>query len=129
MERAPNLLADSTVYGPRVIERFEAPVHAGVPAGANLAGSAVSRPRASRVRVHLRIAGGVVEAAGFQALGCPHTIAAADLVCADLIGRALAELHDYNAGFLEAALPLPAEKRDIRILLEDAVRDATAGVR
>jgi NifU-like protein involved in Fe-S cluster formation len=126
-ETPMNGFVDTAVYGPRVLERFEAPVHAGVPERANRVGNAVSKPRASRVSVHLRIAGQAVEAAGFVALGCPHTIAAADLVCADLAGRTLRELRDYNAQFLDAALPLPAEKRDIRILLEDAVRNAAAG--
>lgn len=122
-----NGFADTAVYSPVVLERFEAPAHAGIPEGASRMGHAVSKPRASCVSVHLRIAGGAVEAAGFRALGCPHLIGAADLVCEDLVGRALPALRDYNARFLDTALPLPADKRDLRILLEDAVRDAAAG--
>lgn len=119
-----NFPADTTMYGPAVIERFEAPQHAGVPEGANRTGRAVSRPRASRVALHLRTAGDRVEEAGFTALGCPFTLAAADLVCADLKGRRVRELAEYDARFLDAALALPADRLDIRILLEDAVRDA-----
>ena len=117
--------ADSGSYGTRVLERFEQPRRAGVPQGANRLGSAVSKPRSSRVRLYFRADNGVIQAAGFEVLGCPHALAAADLVCEDLEGRQEAELAGYEAAFLGEALPLPADKLDIRILLEDAVRDAT----
>ena len=117
--------ADAGSYGTRVLERFDQPLRAGVPRGANRVGSATSKPRSSRVRLHLRAEEGLIQAAGFEVLGCPHTLAAADLVCEDLEGRNEAELADYQASFLEDALPLPADKLDIRILLEDAVRAAT----
>lgn len=120
-------LVDSERYGERLVELFEAPAHAGRPDGANREGHAASRPRNSRVVLYLRVVDGSVEAAGFEVLGCPHTIAGAELVCADLRDRRLDELAAYDAGFLDDALPLPAEKLDIRLLLEDAVRDAAAG--
>lgn len=120
-------LIDHSRYGTRVVELFDAPAHAGAPAGTNRKGQAESRPRHARVVLHLRVAGDQVEAAGFEALGCPHTIAAAELVCADLRGRPVTALAHYDARFLDAALPLPADKLDIRILLEDAVHAATAG--
>lgn len=122
-------LLDTRGYSTRVMELFDDPGHAGRPEGANAVGEAESKPRASRIRVYLRVADGLVEAAGFEARGCPHTIAAASLVCADLEGRSSEMLVDYDARFVEAALPLPAEKQDIRILVEDAVRNAAAGVR
>lgn len=121
------ILADSSVYGRRVVEIFDRPRHAGRPDGASVLGEAESRSRAGRVRLHLGVQNGVVKAAGFEALGCPHTIAAAELVCEDLEGRRLDTLADYDARFLDAALPLPDHKLDIRILVEDAVRNATAG--
>ncbi|HEX7047578.1 MAG TPA: iron-sulfur cluster assembly scaffold protein [Gammaproteobacteria bacterium] len=121
-------LADTAAYGRRVMELFDSPAHAGPPDGVNLVGEAESRTRLSRIRLHLRVSDDVVEAAGFEALGCPHTIAAAELACEDLEGRKRDELAGYDARFLEAALPLPAEKLDIRILVEDAVRNAAAGV-
>lgn len=58
----------------------------------------------------------------FQALGCPHLVAAADLVAERLEGRELAELQDFRADFLESELPLPAEKLDLKILLEDTIK-------
>lgn len=120
-----NEWVDSSRYGARVLERFEEPRRAGVPAGANLVGEAKSKPRNSRARLHLRSEDGVIQAAGFEVLGCPHTLAAADLVCEDLEGRKQADLAEYQASFLQDALPLPADKLDIGILLEDAVRGAT----
>ncbi|HEX7030082.1 MAG TPA: iron-sulfur cluster assembly scaffold protein [Gammaproteobacteria bacterium] len=120
-------LADTAAYGRRVMELFDAPGHAGPPDGANAVGEAVSKARGSRIRLHLRIADGAVAAAGFEAKGCPHAIAAAELACQDLEGRRFEALAKYDARFLETALPLPADKLDIRILIEDAVRDATAG--
>lgn len=122
------LLADCDIYGDTygdaVLERFARPRRAGVPASADRVGEAESRARSSRVRLHLALREGRVEQAGFEVLGCPHAIAAADLVCEDIEGRELAELARYDAGFLDTVLPLPAEKLDIRILLEDAVRSA-----
>lgn len=120
-------LVDPSAYGATVVARFEAPRHAGIPAGASRHGEAVSAARGARVCVHLVLAGNDVAAAGFVARGCPHTIAAADLVCADLAGRRIDALDRYDAGFLEAALPLPAAKLDLKILLEDAVRAAARG--
>jgi len=119
-------LADNAGYGEQVIKRFQAPQRAGAPIGANRVGEAESKPRASRVRLHLRTADGEVVAAGFEALGCPHMIAAADRVCEDLEGKPLEALTNYDARFLEGNL-LPADKLDIRILLEDAVRSAARG--
>ena len=117
-------LVDASKYSPRVVERFEAPRHAGIPESANHAGKATSAARGTRVVLHLRVTDGRVEAAGFELLGCPHALAAADLVCEDLAGKLLAALGDYEAGFLAEALSLPAEKLDLKILLEDVVRHA-----
>lgn len=116
--------ADLGVYSERVLGLFDNPPHAGAPAGSNLIGEAHSRSRHARVRLRLRLNAGKVEVAGFEALGCPHLIAGSELVAQDLQGRIAADLVAYHAGFLDDALPLPAEKRDLRILLEDAVRDA-----
>lgn len=118
---------DSAVYSDAVVARFDAPPNAAAPVGANRLGTAESAARGAKVRLHLRITEDRVEAAGFEALGCPHTIAAASRVAEDLPGRRLDELAAYTAGWLDRELPLPAEKLDIRILLEDAVRDAAAG--
>src|SRR5690606_26025168 len=100
---------DPALYSPRVLELFETTPRAGEPAGANRCGAAASKPRASEVRLHLRVGNGRIEAAGFHVLACPHTIAAAALVCADIEGRRIDELAGYAAGFLDAALPLPAD--------------------
>lgn len=115
---------DHEGYSQRVVEHFEAPTHAGRIAEPQATGSAISKTRSSSVRLYLRIVGDAILAARFEALGCPHTLAAADMVCADIEGHTLAALADYDAGFLARTLALPAEKQDIRILLEDAVRDA-----
>ncbi|MBW3566475.1 MAG: iron-sulfur cluster assembly scaffold protein [Proteobacteria bacterium] len=111
-------------YSLRVVAHFDAPTHAGRIAEPQATGSAGSPSRGSSVRLYLRVDDNKVQAARFEALGCPHTLAAADVVCADIEGRALADLADYDAGFLVEVLALPAEKLDIRILLEDAVRSA-----
>jgi NifU-like protein involved in Fe-S cluster formation len=72
-------------------------------------GQAASKTRGTRIVLHLRVANGRIEAAGFETLGCPHAIAASALVAEDLEGRAVGELADYSAAFLDKALPLPAE--------------------
>ena len=111
-------------YSQQVVAHFDAPTHAGRIAGSAATGHADSRARGSSVRLYLRVVDDVVQAARFEALGCPHTLAAADLVCADIEGRKRTALAAYTAAFLVEVLALPAEKRDIQILLEDAVRDA-----
>lgn len=116
-------LVDNGRYGQRVLALFEQPSRAGSPAGANYSGEAASAVRGSRVRFELRVAKDAVEAAGFFALGCPHTIAAAAVTAGEIEGHHLDELANYVAGSLQADLPLPAEKLDIRILIEDAVRN------
>lgn len=117
-------LANPALYSEQVIELFEQAPAAGIPAGANAAGRAASPSRHAHVALHLRVAAEQVEEAGFEALGCPHLVAGAELVCRDLRGRAVSELSAYSAAFLDRALPLPPEKLDLRIMLEDAVRDA-----
>lgn len=116
--------ADLDVYSERVLGLFDAPAHAGRLTVASLVGEADSKSRHARVRLHLKVTAGKVEAVGFEALGCPHLISGSELVAQDLEGRRTADLGAYDAGFLDDALPLPAEKLDLRILLEDAVRDA-----
>lgn len=122
-------LHDPARYSPRVLELFDRLARLGPPPGANREGQAENRARGSWLRMYLQVEAERVVAAGFHARGCPHTIAAAELACEALTGSDASELAEYRAEFLEAALPLPPEKLDVRLLIEDAVRAAAHGRR
>lgn len=131
-----DLAAGGDGYSDLVLARFDAPQHAisrlgamtGEWSGARRS-RAESRTRSAWVEFELAsdsgnagdAAGKVVEAR-FRAKGCPHLVAGADLVAERLKGMTIDSLAHYDAGFLERELPLPLEKLDIRLLLEDAVR-------
>lgn len=111
------------VYSSEVQQRFAAPRRAGrIERGVQA--RKVSSSRHAELLLQLVLAGGRVAEARFQAVGCPHLIAAADLVCERLESMPVSALEGFRAAFLEQELPLPADKLDIRILIEDAVRDA-----
>lgn len=127
---AQDLALGDDGYSELVLARFDAPQHAISRLGAlpdEGAGArrnrAESRTRSAWVEFEFAsdAAGKVVEAR-FRAKGCPHLVAGADLVAERLKGMTPESLACYDAGFLERELPLPLEKLDIRLLLEDAIR-------
>ena len=63
----------------------------------------------------------VVAAAGFQAYGCPHTVAAASAVAEWLEGRPLAEARKLDVKAVCAELEVPVEKLGKLLRIEDAV--------
>src|SRR6185503_18237093 len=82
-------------YSLAVERRFAAPKKAReLPAGSPglVAGEAEDRTLHVWVRFQLQIVDGVVAAAGFQAFGCPHTLAAASAVAEWLEGRPVEKL-------------------------------------
>jgi NifU-like protein involved in Fe-S cluster formation len=120
------LLVDSDVYSDEVLRRFENPPRAGWLEAPSRSGSATSAVRNAEIRFALREQGGTVTEVRFKARGCPHAIAVASLVAERLEGQLVADLTAFDAGFVVDYLALPADKLDLKILVEDAVR-ATAG--
>jgi cysteine desulfurase len=73
------------------------------------------------VRFHLRIAGGTVKAALFQAYGCPHTLGVTAWLTEQLPGRTRAQgVPGAPAAWLEA-LQVPVEKLGRLLTVEDAL--------
>ena len=120
---------EGPAYSEKVLALFDDPPHLGPPSGVTHEGFAENPARGAWVRIYLRAGDGSVAEAGFHARGCPHTIAAAACAVSGLHGRNLADLADFSGEYLPGTLGLPAEKLDIRILVEDAIRAAARGRR
>jgi cysteine desulfurase len=87
-------------------------------------GEAGSMGEGTWVRFHLRIAGGTVKAALFQAYGCPHTLAVVAWLTGQLPGRAIAQgVPGTPAAWLQA-LDVPVEKLGRLLRVEDAMKAA-----
>ena len=86
-----------------------------------VAGEAEDRTLHVWVRFQLQIVDGVVAAAGFQAFGCPHTLAAASAVADWLEGRSVAEARRLDVKAVCAELEVPVEKLGKLLRIEDAV--------
>ena len=86
-------------------------------------GEAAEPLTATRVRWHLKAAGGVVLEARYQVRGCPHTVAAAALVAAGLKGRPVAA-PGVDLEAIARRLEAPAAKRGRFFVIQDALQAA-----
>jgi NifU-like protein involved in Fe-S cluster formation len=111
-------------YSPAVQRHFAAPRRAReLPEGAAglVAGEAEDRTLHVWVRFELQLVEDVVAAVGFQAFGCPHTIAAASAVADWLEGRSVAGARELDVKAVCAELDVPVEKLGKLLRIEDAV--------
>jgi cysteine desulfurase len=76
------------------------------------------------VRFFVQVAGDTVKDARFRALGCPHTLAAAAWVTAQLRGRRRGDGPPGTPADWARTLGAPAEKLGRLMVVEDAVRSA-----
>jgi NifU-like protein involved in Fe-S cluster formation len=86
-----------------------------------VAGEAEDRTLHVWVRFQLQVVEDVVAAAGFQAFGCPHTVAAASVVADWLEGRSVEGARGLDVKALCAELDVPIEKLGKLLRIEDAV--------
>ena len=117
-------------YSLAVERHFAAPKNAReLPGGSPglVAGEAEDRTLHVWVRFQLQIVDGVVAAAGFQAYGCPHTVAAASAVADWLEGLLLAEACKLDVKAVCAELDVPVEKLGKLLRIEDAVAACCRG--
>lgn len=103
------------------------------PRGAgHLPGAAIGRAGGvaggALLELSLQVADGRVQAAGFEAFGCPATIACGSWLAEWLPGRALAEAARLEGLSIAAALELPAAKTGVALVAEDALKAALAAV-
>lgn len=122
-------------YSPEVVRRFDAPRGAGeLPHGTPglVSGEACDRSLHVWLRFDLQVTNGVIQTARFQAFGCPHTVAAADLAVEWLEGQPFEVVRTIDAKRLQAALDVPVEKLGKLLRIEDALaacwRDSATAV-
>ena len=111
-------------YSLAVRRHFAAPQKAReLPAGSPglVAGEAEDRTLHVWVRFQLQVVDETVVAAGFQAFGCPHTLAAASAVADWVEGRPVAELRELDVKAVCAELEVPVEKLGVLLRIEDAL--------
>lgn len=116
-------------YSSLVIEHFEHPRNVGdwsdgalASQGEVVQGSAGEVSQGVRFVLSARVAGGVIQAARFEAYGCPHCIASASWLTEQLPGRTLAALGQWRWREAARILEVPVEKFGRLLVLEDAVR-------
>lgn len=112
-------------YGPRIMEHFQSPRNAGVLEDANAVGDEENPACGDVARLFLRIEGGRILAARFQARGCPASIAACSVTTEMVSGKTLAEVEGLSREDIARALGgLPASKVHCSVLAADALRKA-----
>ena len=67
------------------------------------------------------IRAGTIGEMAFRVWGCPHLIAALEIVCERLVGQPVTSLENYDLADITQELCLPAEKMSRILLLEDAL--------
>ena len=113
-------------YSSAVVRRFGALTRAReLPDGTPglVSGEAEDRTLHVWVRFQLQLIDGVVRAARYQAYGCPHALAAADLVAESLEGQAVAVARTVNVRAVCDPLEVPVEKLGKLLRIEDALAE------
>jgi NifU-like protein involved in Fe-S cluster formation len=114
-------------YSSEVVRRCDAPQRAGELPHATpglSSGEAEDRALQVWVRFDLQVRNGVIQQARFEAFGCPHTVAAADLVAERLEGQPVEAARRVDARELMAALDVPIDKLGKLLRIEDAAAAA-----
>ena len=111
-------------YSDRLMDHFMNPRHVGVLSDANGVGEVKNNTCGDVTRIFLRIEGGVLRAARFQAHGCGPGIACASYLLERVVGRPLADALAVTPASIARALELPAAKRHAAELAVSALRQA-----
>lgn len=99
---------------------FRSPAHAGHGGPGWASGAAREPLSATEFCWHWRVADGRIREARYEARGCPHVIAAAELAAAALEGQLAASPRLDIAG-ISRAIDAPADKLGRLLVLEDAM--------
>ena len=106
------------------MSRFRHPHHAGrpdLPADQLVSGRAGKRRTGSDVVFYLQIIANEIRDARFEAYGCPHTIAVAEYMAGQLIGRPADRAMQETPQQVADQLGLPAEQLGQALIVEDAI--------
>jgi NifU-like protein involved in Fe-S cluster formation len=104
-------------YNEQVRRRFASPLHAGSAEGWQAAASR----GAATVVLSADVAADRVVKSRFRVLGCPHLVAASELICEEIEGRRVADLRQLQLRDILDRLEIPVEKTGLILLLEDAI--------
>lgn len=127
MHRASDWLRDvnaAVTYNDAVRRHFAEPRHAGDLDNSfdtTISAEVSESDEGARIQVSAGLRDGAIAAAAFRAWGCPHLVAAADLVCERLTGQPVRSLENYDLAHITRELCIPAEKAGRILLLEDAL--------
>ncbi|HXQ31219.1 MAG TPA: iron-sulfur cluster assembly scaffold protein [Steroidobacteraceae bacterium] len=111
-------------YSDAVGRLFREAPGAGRPDGPGwVSGEAREPLSATHVRWHLQATAGRVAASRYEVRGCPHTIAAAALIAAQLDGRPVADL-GLDLPRVAALLGCPTTKLGRLFVIQDAIERA-----
>ena len=113
-------------YSDRLLDHYRNPRHRGLLQHATHEHHERNPLCGDEVTMRLRVAGGHIQEAAFEGVGCVYCIAAADLLCVHATGRpadAIAALPDDDAIAL-LHVPVPAGRRDCATLALVAARKA-----
>jgi NifU-like protein involved in Fe-S cluster formation len=111
-------------YSSEVRRRFPAPARAGAISsqdGQVVEGAAEDRSLKFWVRFQVQVLRGEIREVRFRAYGCPHSLAAADLIASELEGRPGDALVNIDLAGLAGQLALPREKQGLLLRIEDAL--------
>lgn len=111
-------------YAEAVRRLCAGPAHAGdlSPGPGSVAeGEAVAPERGAWVRFAVRVSEGIVREARFRAWGCPHVLAACELVAGRLEGLPPGCPGSVSAAALARELAVPPEKMGRLLVIEDAL--------
>lgn len=112
-------------YSPEVLEHYENPRNVGEIENPDAAAWVESQVHGDRLKLTLRISGGVISEVRFKAFGCGAAIASSSMATVLLKGRTLEEARRLSREELSRALGgLPESKLHCSVLAEDAVKQA-----
>jgi tRNA-specific 2-thiouridylase len=124
MGNAANDPTAGLAYGTNVAHRLRTCSFSGVLEKPDAAGEAGSIDCGSLVRIQLRVRGGAIEVARYQAHGCPATLASASQVCARITGQSVLGAAAVTEREICRDLGLVPEKRYTAAMALDALHEA-----
>jgi NifU-like protein involved in Fe-S cluster formation len=119
-------------YNDAVRMLFENPSHAGdlqSDYAEVLRSEAAESEHGARVLLFAGIADGMIAEMRFRAWGCPHLIAAAEMLCDDRENGPVSGLSGFDRNAMMTQLFVPVEKTGKMLLLEDALESLWAAHR
>jgi len=123
MLRVPEMIATAS-YNELVRRHFADPQHAG-DLQENHKLTLVADVSESDTGAHIEMSAGIcdgtIAAMAYRIWGCPHLIAALELVCTTLEGQPVAGLENFDSADITQELSVPVAKAGRILLLEDAL--------